>query len=150
MGILNVNSLSSFIFLKMPGDNCSMFGCTVDLNIKEQLLFKVPAPKSEFEKRWKDKLVVVITKDREVDVARRERIESGRLFICEKRWKDKLVVVITKDREVDVARRERIESGRLFICEKRWKDKLVVVITKDREVDVARRERIESGRIIYL
>ena len=45
-------------------------------------IFRVPAPKTEFEKSWKDKLVAV-TKDREIDVPLRERIKSGRLFICQ-------------------------------------------------------------------
>ena len=40
----------------------------VGLSNKGIAIFKVPAPKTEFEKSWKDKLVAVITKDREIDV----------------------------------------------------------------------------------
>ena len=55
----------------MPGDNCSIYGCTVSRRSKYKgiAIFKVPAPKTEFEKRWKDKLVDVITKSREIDGA---------------------------------------------------------------------------------
>ena len=53
----------------MPGDNCSIYGCTVLRRSKYKgiAIFKVPAPKTEFEKSWKDKLVDVITKGREID-----------------------------------------------------------------------------------
>ena len=72
----------------MAGDNYSIFGCTVSRRSKYKGIpsFKVPAPKTEFEKSWKDKLVTVITKDREIDVALRERIKSGRLFICQRHF----------------------------------------------------------------
>ena len=72
----------------MPGDNCSIYGCTVSRRSKYKgiAIFKVPAPKTEFEKSWKDKLVAVITKDREIDVPLRERIKSGRLFICQRHF----------------------------------------------------------------
>ena len=72
----------------MPGDNCSIFGCTVSPRSKYKgiAIYKVPALKTEFEKSWTDKLVTVITKDREIDVALRERIKSGRLFICERHF----------------------------------------------------------------
>ena len=55
----------------MPGDNCSIYGCTVSRRSKYKgiSLFKVPSSDKEFETRWRDQLVVVITKDREVDPA---------------------------------------------------------------------------------
>ena len=61
----------------MPGDNCSIFGCTVSRRskYKGKAIFKVPVPKTEFEKSWKVKLIPVITKDREIDVTLRERIK---------------------------------------------------------------------------
>ena len=51
-------SLSLLIFLKMPGDNCSIYGCTVARRLKYKgiAIFKVSAPKTEFEKSWKDKV----------------------------------------------------------------------------------------------
>ena len=74
----------------MSGDICSIFGCTVSRRskYKGKAIFKVPAPKTEFEKSWKDKLVTVITKDREINAALRERIKSGRLFICERHFSE--------------------------------------------------------------
>ena len=80
-------STSLLVFLEMPGDNCSIYVCTVSRRSKYKgiVIFRVPAPKTEFEKSWKDKLVaVVITK--EIDVPLRERIKSGRLFICQRHF----------------------------------------------------------------
>ena len=74
----------------MPGDNCSIYGCTVLRRSKYKgiAIFKVPAPKTEFEKSCKDKLVDVITKGREIDGVLRERIKSGKLFICQRHFSE--------------------------------------------------------------
>ena len=58
-------STSLLVFLEMPGDNCSIYVCTVSRRSKYKgiAIFRVPAPKTEFEKSWKDKLVAVITKE---------------------------------------------------------------------------------------
>ena len=74
----------------MPGDNRSIYGCTVSCRskYKGRASFKVPAPKTEFEKSWKDKLVDVITKGREIDGVLRERIKSGKLFICQRHFSE--------------------------------------------------------------
>ena len=74
----------------MLGDNCSIFGCTVSRwsKYKGIAIFKVPGRKTEFEKTWRDKLVAVITKDRQIDAALRERINSGRLFICQRHFRE--------------------------------------------------------------
>ena len=52
-------SISLLVFLEMPGDNCSIYVCTVSRRSKYKgiAIFRVPAPKTEFEKSWKDKLV---------------------------------------------------------------------------------------------
>ena len=39
-------------------------------------------------KRPGDKLVAVITEDRQIDAALRERINSGRLFICQHHFRE--------------------------------------------------------------
>ena len=54
-------STSLLVFLEMPGDNCSIYSCTVSRRSKYKgiAIFRVPAPKTEFEKSWKDKLVAV-------------------------------------------------------------------------------------------
>ena len=53
----------------MSGDNCSIYGCPVSRRKKYRgmSLFKVPNGKSEFEKKWKDQLTAIITKDRVID-----------------------------------------------------------------------------------
>ena len=74
----------------MPGDNCSISCCTVSRRSKYKgiAIFEVPGRKTEFEKAWRDKLVAVITKDRQIDAALRERINSARLFICQRHFRE--------------------------------------------------------------
>ena len=70
----------------MPGENCSIYSCTVSRRSKYKgiALFKVPSGDTEFDKRWRDQLVNIIIKDREINAALRERIWSKRLFICQR------------------------------------------------------------------
>ena len=81
-------STSLLVFLEMPGDNCSIYVCTVSRRSKYKgiVIFRVPAPKTEFEKSWKDKLVAAVVITKEIDVPLRERIKSGRLFICQRHF----------------------------------------------------------------
>lgn len=70
----------------MPGDNCSIFGCTVSRckQYRGLSLFKIPSGKSEFDKKWRDQLVMIFTKDRPIDLSLRSQIDNNRLFICER------------------------------------------------------------------
>ena len=66
----------------MLGGNCSIYGCTVSTRSKYKgtAIFKIPTGDTDFEKNWREKLVSIITKDRVIDVALRERINSRKLF----------------------------------------------------------------------
>ena len=68
----------------MPGDNCSIYGCTVSRRAKYKgiALFKVPSGNNDFDVKWRDQLVAVVTKDRVIDASLRERIKNKKLFIC--------------------------------------------------------------------
>ena len=72
----------------MPGDNCSIYGCTVSRRAKYNgiSLLKVPCGDGEFETSWRNKLVVIITKDRVIDSSLKKQIESKRLFICQRHF----------------------------------------------------------------
>ena len=70
----------------MPGDNCSLYGCTVSRRSKHKgiAIFKLPTGDTDFEKKWREKLISIITKDKVIDAALRERINCRKLFICQR------------------------------------------------------------------
>ena len=74
----------------MPGDNCSIRDCHVSRSSKYKgiSLFKIPSSDSEFDTTWRNKLVDVITKGREIDSLLRERIKSRKLFICQRHYRE--------------------------------------------------------------
>ena len=74
----------------MPGDNCSIYGCTVSRRSKHKgiAIFKIPTGDTDFEKKWGEKVISIITRDRVVDAALRERINCRKLFICQRHYKE--------------------------------------------------------------
>ena len=67
-------SLTFAYLLKMPGENCSIYGCTVSRRSKYKgvSIFKIPSGDNTFDKEWREKLVAVITRDREIDAPQRK------------------------------------------------------------------------------
>ena len=51
----------------MPGANCSIFGCTKSRTTKGLAIFDIPKKDDELHRDWREKLVSIITKDREID-----------------------------------------------------------------------------------
>ena len=74
----------------MPGDNCSIVGCSVSRSKKYKGIgiYRVPTGENSFDKQWREKLINVVTKDRTIDDALRERIKNKRIFICERHYRD--------------------------------------------------------------
>ena len=74
----------------MPGDNCSIRDCKVSRSSKYKgiSLFKIPSGDSECDTIWRNQLVDVITKDREIDSLLRERIKLRKLFICQRHYRE--------------------------------------------------------------
>ena len=72
----------------MPGGNCSIYGCPVSRRSEYRgiSLFKVPVGKNDYDKTWREKLIAVITKDREINASLRSQIENSQLFICQKHF----------------------------------------------------------------
>ena len=60
----------------MPGDNCSIYGCPVSRlsKYKGTGIYKVPSGDDEFAKAWREKLILIITRNRVIDTALKERI----------------------------------------------------------------------------
>ena len=69
----------------MPGVNCSIVGCTVSRRSKYQGcgIYEVPSGEDEFETRWRNKLIAIITRNRAVDTDLRERINKKKYYICQ-------------------------------------------------------------------
>ena len=74
----------------MFGDNCSIYDCTVSRRSKYKgiSIFRLQTGDSEFDKNWRDKLLSVITRDREIDSALRERIRSKKMYICQRHYRE--------------------------------------------------------------
>ena len=71
----------------MPGANCSVFGCPTSRrhNIS---IFKLPTPKNEFNKNWREDILKVITRDRVVDPKFKNQIVNDRVYICERHFNE--------------------------------------------------------------
>ena len=78
----------------MPGENCSILNCPVSRKApyKGVGIYKVPSGTNEFESTWRDKLVAVVVRFREVDPALKERIQKKRIFICQRHFRDDQIV----------------------------------------------------------
>ena len=51
----------------MPGANCSIFECTKSKTTKGLAIFGIPKKDDELHRDWREKLVSIINKDREID-----------------------------------------------------------------------------------
>ena len=67
----------------MLGANCSIIGCTKSRTAKGLATFGIPKKDDEWHRDLREKLVNIITKDRETDADLRGQIERKSLHICE-------------------------------------------------------------------
>lgn len=67
----------------MPGTNCSTFGCTKLRTTKGSAIFRIPKKGDEWDRDWKEKLVSIFIKDKEIDTDLRGQIEGKSLDIYE-------------------------------------------------------------------
>ena len=70
----------------MPGANCSIFGCNSNRKNTKIGILKVPSGDDEFNKKWREQLVDIVTKDRVIDAGLRVQIEKRTIRICEKHF----------------------------------------------------------------
>ena len=68
----------------MPGENCSVVGCSSNRRMKGIGIFKLPSQKlhKEWRKRWLNEL----TKFRTVDKHFRNQIENDHVYTCERHF----------------------------------------------------------------
>ena len=85
----------------MPGANCSIFGCPTSRKCKGIAIFKVPTGDDEYNTRWREKIVHIITKDRVIYASLKRQIEKKLLYTCELHYhKDCLIRNETKTTRV--------------------------------------------------
>ena len=77
----------------MPGANCSVIGCTKSRTTKGLAVFGIPKKDDEWHRDGREKLVNIITKDREIDVDLRDKTERKSLHICERHFTEDQVIL---------------------------------------------------------
>ena len=70
----------------MVGANCSIFGCSNSRRKSGVAIFKVAQGDDEWSSNWRKSIISVVTKDRVIDKALRERIMNKNIFVCEKHY----------------------------------------------------------------
>lgn len=76
----------------MPGANCSIYGCSTSRKNKGIAIFRVPTGNDEYSKTWREKIVNIITRDREIDYSLRQQIEHRTLHTCELHYSDECLL----------------------------------------------------------
>ena len=67
----------------MPGENCAILGCGSCRRTKDIGIWKLPAPKDEAHKKWRDEWLQQITRSRDLDRLFKELLAKDRVFTCE-------------------------------------------------------------------
>ena len=81
----------------MIGANCSIFGCSSSRRKSGDDIFKVTQGDDEWSSNWRKSIINVVTKDRVIDKALRERIMKKDIFVCEKHYsEDQLIRCLYK------------------------------------------------------
>ena len=61
----------------MPEANCSIFGCTKSRTTKGLAIFSIPKKDYEWHRDWREKLVNIIAKDKEIDANLEARFKEN-------------------------------------------------------------------------
>ena len=75
--------LKLYFTKSMTGANCSIFGCIKSRTTKGLAIFGIPKKDDEWHRDWREKLVNIITIDREIDADLKGQIERKSLHIFE-------------------------------------------------------------------
>ena len=76
----------------MPGANYSMFGCAKSRTTIGLAIFGIPKKDHEWPRDRREKLVNIVTKDREIDANLRGQTERKLLHICELHFTEDQVI----------------------------------------------------------
>ena len=77
----------------MPGENCSVFGCTTCRRMKGIGIWKLPAPRNPEHKKWREDWLSQIMKTQTVDKDFLKIINDNKVFTCEKHFNNEDVEI---------------------------------------------------------
>ena len=91
--MLWLHQCDSLAHEKMPGANCSIYGCGSCRNEKTKEnsvgpkfgIFKLSA---NWSAEWRSKFINAVTKDREVTAELRQNIAENKVWVCERHFKE--------------------------------------------------------------
>ena len=72
----------------MPGANCSMYGCGTSRKHKDIGIFKLPLPKDDFHRKWRQDLIDIILRFRVLDESLERQINEDRIHICQRHFRE--------------------------------------------------------------
>ena len=70
----------------MVGANCSIFGCSGSRRKSGVAIFKIPRGDDEWSSNWRKSIISLVTKDRVIDKALKERIVKKNIFVYERHY----------------------------------------------------------------
>ena len=74
-------------FSKIPGANCSIFGCGTNRRHSGVGICRIPGGKDEKSKEIHNTWIKVVTRDRVVDENFHRKIDSGNVYVCKRHFK---------------------------------------------------------------
>ena len=114
----------------MPSDNCAVLGCGSCRRTKGLGIWKLPAPKDEASKKWRQDWLCQITRPargggKTASVRSRGQQEvEARLALSDheasKKWRQDWLCQITRARESDYGFKLLLANDRVFNCEKHF------------------------------
>lgn len=72
----------------MPGANCAIPGCTTSRAHSGVAIFRIPVKDDEYHSNWRNNVLAVIKRVREVDPLFKKQIDNRNVYICEKHYTD--------------------------------------------------------------
>ena len=84
----------------MPGENCAILGCGSCRRTKGIGIWKLPAPKDEAHKKWRDEWLQYITRSRDLDRLFKELLVKDREFKCENVSRQKTSKYVSKSKQI--------------------------------------------------
>lgn len=79
--------------IPMPGDNCAVFGCGSSRRTKGIGIWKLPAPRNDEYKKWREDWLNELTKTRQIDENFESQIGSDRVYTCERHFRQEDVEI---------------------------------------------------------
>ncbi|XP_022788458.1 uncharacterized protein LOC111328321 [Stylophora pistillata] len=82
----------------MPGDNCSVVGCGTCRKTKGIGIWKLPAPRNEAYRKWREDWLHELKKYRVTDSNFQRQIENDKVFTCEKHFHENDIEITVSEK----------------------------------------------------